>query len=73
MDILADTQVDNGRNVQREEAVAEEAYTLEEGARFRLKHVFTYIYPPRSFPLIEITPAPTHTMIKTISKRRVLS
>jgi len=32
-----------------------------------------YIFPPSSFPFTEITPAPTHTMIKTISKRRVLS
>ena len=33
----------------------------------------TYIFPPRSFPLMEITPAPTQTMMNTISKRRVLS
>ena len=33
----------------------------------------SYIFPPNSFPFREMTPAPTHTIIKTISKSKVLS
>lgn len=32
-----------------------------------------YILPPKSFPFKEMTPAPTQTIIKTISNSKVLS
>ncbi len=33
----------------------------------------SYIFPPSSFPLTEMTPAPTQTIMNTISKSKVLS